>query len=61
MSDKNEWKEIYKNFKFLYPNLMKETVGYCPYGYMSIMIYLSDDFQMIYNEVDKRGKIVERT
>lgn len=30
------WKDIFNNFKSVYPRLSKEARDYCPYNYMSI-------------------------
>ena len=36
------WKDIFNNFKFVYPRLSKEAQDYRPYNYMSIVVYLAD-------------------
>ena len=34
------WKDIFNNFKSVYPRLSKEAQDYRPYNYMSIVVYL---------------------
>ena len=36
------WKDIFNNFKSVYPRLSKEAQDYRPYNYMSIIVYLAD-------------------
>ena len=33
------WKDIFNNFKSVYPRLSKEAQDYRPYNYMSIVVY----------------------
>lgn len=58
MKKKNAWSEIYKSFQSIYPNLKKDAVGYCPHGYMSILVYFPDGLRMVYNEVERRARFV---
>lgn len=58
MSKKNEWAEIYDSFQSLYPSLKKKAVGYCPYSYMSILVYFPDGLRMVYNQIEQRAKPV---
>ena len=41
------WKDIFNNFKSVYPRLSKEARDYCPYNYMSIVVYLEDGTKVI--------------
>ena len=48
------WKDIFNNFKSVYPRLSKEAQDYRPYNYMSIVVYLEDEprlFTMIWQSV----------
>lgn len=60
MSTKRQviWKDIFNNFKTVYPNLSKGVADYRPYDYMSIIVYFKDGSQMIYDDVRKRGKLI---
>lgn len=58
MSRKNEWSGIYQSFKSLYPSLVKKVIGYCPYGYMSILVYLPDGVRMVYDDTERKAKII---
>lgn len=52
------WKEIFDNFKAVYPNLSKGVRDFVPYNYMSIIVYLPDGTKMIYDDVVKRAKMI---
>ena len=41
------WKDIFNNFKSVYPRLSKEARDYRPYNYMSIVIYLTDGTKVV--------------
>ncbi|NBI91899.1 hypothetical protein D3Z45_15285 [Lachnospiraceae bacterium] len=58
MKKKNAWSEIYESFQSIYPNLKKGAVGYCPYDYMSILVYFPDGLRMVYNEAERRARFV---
>lgn len=60
MSTKRQvtWKDIFNNFKTVYPNLSKGVADYRAYDYMSIIVYFKDGSQMIYDDVRKRGKLI---
>ena len=52
------WKDIFNNFKAVYPRLSKNAQDYRPYNYMSIVVYLADDTKMIYDDMAKRAKMI---
>lgn len=52
------WKDIFNNFKSVYPRLSKEAWDYCPYNYMSIVVHLEDGTKVIYDDVAKRAKML---
>lgn len=52
------WKDIFNNFKSVYPRLSKEAQNYRPYNYMSIVVYLEDGTKVIYDDMAKRAKML---
>lgn len=52
------WKDIFNNFKSVYPRLSKEAQDYRPYNYMSIVVYLEDGTKVIYDDMAKRAKML---
>ena len=52
------WKDIFNNFKSVYPRLSKEAQGYRPYNYMSIVVYLADGTKVVYDDMAKRAKML---
>lgn len=52
------WKDIFNNFKVVYPRLSKDAKDYRPYNYMSIVVYLADGTKMIYDDMAKRAKMI---
>ena len=52
-------REMYENFKSLYPNLSRRAVGYRPCGYLSITIWFEDGVKMVYDDVKKQGRWVK--
>lgn len=52
------WKDIFNNFKSVYPRLSKEVRDYRPYNYMSIVVHLEDGTKVIYDDVAKRAKML---
>lgn len=52
------WKDIFENFKMVYPRLSKEAKDFKPHDYMSIMIFMTDGSKMIYDGMAKRAKMV---
>lgn len=52
------WKEIFDNFKAVYPNLSKNVRDFRPYNYMSIIVYLTDGTRMVYDDMAKRAKMI---
>lgn len=51
------WKDIFNNFKSVYPRLSKEAQDYRPYNYMSIVVYLADGTKVVYDDMAKRAKM----
>lgn len=52
------WKDIFNNFKSVYPRLSKEAQDYRPYNYMSIIVYLADGTKVVYDDMVKRAKML---
>lgn len=52
------WQSIYENFKAVYPNLGRRAVHFCPAGYMTIQVSLTDGTKMVYDGQRKRTQIV---
>lgn len=52
------WKDIFNNFKSVYPRLSKEAQDYRPYNYMSIVVYLADGTKVVYDDMAKRAKML---
>lgn len=52
------WKDIFENFKSVYPRLSKEAQDYRPYNYMSIIIYLEDGSRVVYDDLMKRARML---
>ncbi len=52
------WKDIFENFKMVYPRLSKEAKNFKPYNYMSIMIFMTDGTKVVYDDLMKRAKLV---
>lgn len=50
------WKDIFNNFKSVYPRLSKEAQDYRPYNYMSIVVYLAGGTKVVYDDMAKRAK-----
>lgn len=50
------YKEMYNNFKSLYPQLSKKAIGYHPHGYFSITVWFEDGEKMIYDDTKKQGR-----
>lgn len=55
---KLSWDNVYEHFKVIYPKLGKMSVHFCPSGYMSIMVYLSDGTKMVYDDLKKQAKMI---
>ena len=49
---KTTWNDIYKEFRKLYPNRAKGSVGFQPHGYGTILIYFPDNKRVIYDQVN---------
>lgn len=58
MSEKVTWDDVYKNFRLRHPNLRNDVVGFRPYEYSTILVYLSDGRKMTYNYDTKISKFV---
>lgn len=58
MSKKLYYKDIYSNFKQVFPNLSRNAVWWQPAGYCSIKIHFKDGATMIYDYLSKRGNYV---
>ena len=60
MNDKRKVtrKDIFENFKSVYPRLSKEAQDYRPYNYMSIVIYLEDGSRVVYDDLMKRARML---
>ena len=43
------WHELYEYFKRTHPRLSKMSLGFSPYAYAEILIYLDDGSKMTYN------------
>lgn len=52
------WKDIFENFKIVYPNFSKRAKDFKPYNYMSIMIFMTDGTKVVYDDLMKRAKLV---
>ena len=50
------WKDIFNNFKSVYPRLSKEAKDYRPYNYM--VVYLADRTKVVYDDMAKRAKML---
>ena len=50
------WKDIFDNFKTLYPTLARRIADYRPHDYMSIIVWLDDGTAVIYDDTAKRAK-----
>ena len=51
------WDDLYTNFKSIYPNLGRQSLRFQPYGYMMILVYLTDGSRMIYDDLRKQAKM----
>lgn len=58
MSKKITWLDIYQDFKQRFPNLSKKAIDYHANGYMSILVYFTDGSQMIYDYMERKGKLI---
>ena len=58
MSKKNTWHELFESFKSRYPTLSKSAVDYRPYGYLTILVYLSDGVKIKYNDEIKQAQFI---
>lgn len=54
MSDKITWSDILSDFKKKYPKLSRRMIDYRPYGYMTIIISLTDGEKVIYDFFDRK-------
>ena len=52
------WKDIFENFKMVYPNLSNGAKDFKPYNYMSIVVYLEDGSRVVYDDLMKRARIL---
>lgn len=52
------WKDIFENFKTVYPRLSKGAKDFKPYNYMSIMIFMTDGTKVVYDDLMKRAKLI---
>lgn len=52
------WKDIFENFKMVYPNLSKGAKDFKPYNYMSIVVYLADGSRVVYDDLMKRARML---
>lgn len=55
---KVKWKDVYEEFKRLYPNLSKRVMHYEPHSFATIQLFLSDGVRMLYDYDNKRAVIV---
>lgn len=55
---KVKWKDVYEEFKQLYPNLSKMVMHYEPYSFATIKLFLSDGARMLYDCDNKKAVIV---
>ena len=51
------WDDLYTNFKSIFPNLGRQSLRFQPYGYMMILVYLTDGSRMIYDDLRKQAKM----
>jgi len=56
MSKKLHYKDIYKDFKQVYPRLSQDAIRWQPEGYCTIRVSFSDGAFMIYDYAAKRGR-----
>lgn len=52
------WDDLYTNFKSIYPNLGRQSLRFQPYGYMMILVYLTDGSRMIYDDLQETSEDV---
>ena len=58
MKNTYSYKDIFENFKSVYPRLSKAAQDYRPYNYMSIVIYLEDGSRVVYDDLMKRARML---
>lgn len=59
MSNKLTFKEIYKNFKLVYPNLHKTVAHWRPYNYATIFVVFEDGRKATYNYDEGRLRFLK--
>lgn len=59
IAKKSSWDKIYEEFKQTYPSLSKKAVGYAPWGYSTIKVYLDDGMRLSYNSIDERAVVLK--
>lgn len=55
MQEKITWENVYEDFIFRHPNLAKMCVWWRPQDYLTILLYLSDGMQVVYDYSNKRS------
>jgi hypothetical protein len=58
MGNKIAWQDVYKDFRQRHPNLRKNSCGFEPSGYLSIIIFFKDKTKMSYDYTTKECKFI---
>ena len=48
------WDKIYKEFRKTHPEIAKEVLGFQPYDYATILVYLKDNKKISFNYDTKK-------
>ena len=48
------WDKIYKEFRKTHPTIAKEVLGFQPYDYATILVYLKDSKKLTFNYGTKK-------
>jgi len=53
------WENLYEDFLARHPRLSKRVIGFMPYDYATIKIYLTDGIRMIFDGNEHIAKFVK--
>lgn len=51
------WNDVYKDFRKRHPKMRKHTVGFQPYDFAEVVVYIDDGRKLIYNYDTKRSRL----
>ena len=61
MSKKVKWVEVVKDFKERNPEIVKRIWYWCPYDFMTVLIYLDDGTKLTYDFTNHKATVLDST